>query len=77
MKELIFLSCLFLAGCSQQGTQNFARSLQLMNQELQAKQQAQQFNAPPCVFNPATNAYHQCFHFAAGQCAHYGVWCQP
>lgn len=43
-----------------------------------AQSQASSYSPLPCVFNPGSNAYQQCFHFTAGgQCAHYGGVCQP
>ena len=40
--------------------------------------QAQTSSYSPCVYNPGSNAYQQCFHFTAGgECVHYGGVCQP
>lgn len=37
-----------------------------------------QYQKTPCMYNPATQQYQECYHVTAdGRCAHFGAICTP
>ncbi len=77
-KIIVVISLLALTGCARTPEEAAAYRQFGMQMLGASAAQSQVSSGSPCVYNPGSNAYQQCFHFTAGgQCAHYGGVCQP